>query len=154
MILKILQYPHKILRQKCQPVIRIDEKIRKLAEDMKETMISQAGVGLAASQIGELIQLIICQTNQGPLVLINPQVIGQKGKIMAQEGCFSFPNLFLPIKRAEEIEVKFLNLANEEINLKTNGLLARVIQHEIDHLNGILFIDRLPFWKKIFLRKK
>ena len=141
---KIIKYPALILRKKCQKIKEIDDEIKKLGLEMTEIMITNQGIGLAASQIGELKRIIVIKTERGAQVFINPEII-KKSKEMEimEEGCLSFPGLFLKIKRAKEIEVNAFNFKGKEFQLKAEGLLARVIQHEIDHLDGILFIDRV-----------
>ncbi len=155
MILKIIKYPNPILRKKSKKIEIIDRKIKKLAQDMLETLKSAQGLGLAAPQVGESISLFVLNFGEKSLVFINPEIIKKsKKKEVLEEGCLSFPGLFLKIKRPKEIEIKALDLNGQEIKRKFNGLDARVIQHEIDHLNGILFIDRLSWLEKLKLKKK
>jgi len=150
MILEIKKYPNPVLRKKCQEVTEITDEIRNLSQDMKETVEQKDGLGLAAPQIGELKRIIIIQTANGPEVFINPKITGKsKGIEIREEGCLSFPGLFLKIKRAGEIEMEFLNLRGEKKEMKAGGLSARIFQHEIDHLDGILLIDRIPFLQKL-----
>ena len=150
---KIIKYPALILRKKCQKIKEIDDEIKKLGLEMTEIMITNQGIGLAAPQIGELKRIIVIKTERGAQVFINPEII-KKSKEMEimEEGCLSFPGLFLKIKRAKEIEVNAFNLKGKEFQLKAEGLLARVIQHEIDHLDGILFVDQAGFWQKLKLK--
>jgi len=151
MILEIKNYPNPVLKRRSEEVKEITPEIKELVLNMTETMVKNQGIGLAASQIGELKRIIVSQTENGPRVFINPEIIKKsKETEIKEEGCLSFPELFLKIKRAKEIEVEFLNLSGEKIKIKTEGLLARVFQHEIDHLNGILFIDRLDFFQKLW----
>ncbi len=150
MILEIKKYPNPVLRKKCQEVTEITDEIRNLSQDMKETVEQKDGLGLAAPQIGELKRIIIIQTANGPEVFINPKITRKsKGTEIREEGCLSFPGLFLKIKRAGEIEMEFLNLRGEKKEMKAGGLSARIFQHEIDHLDGILLIDRIPFLQKL-----
>ena len=160
MILPIKKYPDPVLRKKCQEVKELTEEIKKLGLDMLETMIVNQGVGLAAPQIGELKRIIVVHpilkrtpeeiAARTPQVFINPKIIKKSREtIIEEEGCLSFPGLFLKVKRAKEVEIEALNENGEKIHFKVEGLAARVFQHEIDHLDGILFIDRLSFWQKL-----
>jgi len=162
-ILEIKKYPDQVLRKKCQEVKELTEEIKKLSQDMIETMIINQGIGLAASQVGVLKRIIIVYpistdapeeiVAKKPQVFINPKII-RKGREteIGEEGCLSFPGLFLKIKRAKEVEIEAVNKKGEKISFKAKGLLARVFQHEIDHLDGILFIDRLSFWQRLKLK--
>ncbi|HUV81139.1 MAG TPA: peptide deformylase [Patescibacteria group bacterium] len=150
MILEIKKYPNPVLRKKCQEVTEITDEIRNLSQDIKETVKQKDGLGLAAPQIGELKRIIIVQAVNGAEVFINPKITRKsKGTEIREEGCLSFPGLFLKIKRAGEIEMEFLNLWGEKKEMKAGGLSARIFQHEIDHLDGILLIDRIPFLQKL-----
>ena len=151
----IVKYPDPVLRKKCEEVKEITEEIKNLSWDIVETLEKNEGVGLAAPQVGELKRIIVVQTENQPRVLINPKIIKKSKEIeIIEEGCLSFPGLFLKIKRAKEVEFEALNENGEKICLKAEGLPARIFQHEIDHLDGILFIDRLSFWQKLKIRKK
>lgn len=155
MILEIKKYPDPILRKKCEPVEKIDEKTKEIAQTMIEIQKTHQGIGLAASQIGILKRIIVVEIDNNFCVFINPKISKKsKKKEIMEEGCLSFPGLFLKIKRPQEIEVEAIDLNGNKIKMKVKGLIARVFQHEIDHLNGILFIDRLPWWKRIALKKK
>jgi len=155
MTLKIKKYPDPILRKKSQEVKMITPEIKKLIENMIETMEKNQGFGLSASQVGVLKRVIVAETERGPLDLINPKIIkNSKEKILDEEGCLSFPGLFLKIKRWKEVEIKAFNNKGEKIQIKTEDLPARILQHEIDHLDGILFIDRIGFWQKWKIRNK
>lgn len=148
---EIIKYPDSILRKKSEEIKEITLKIKELALAMLEIMIKEKGIGLAASQIGELKRIIVIQTERGPKVFINPKIIKKsKETQIGEEGCLSLPELFLKIKRAKEVEIEFLNLRGEKIKIKTEGPPARVLQHEIDHLDGILFIDRISFFQKLW----
>ncbi len=143
-MLKIITYPNPILRQKNQLVNDpTDLNIKQLIVEMIKTMRAHDGLGLAAPQVGKNIKLCVVEIDNEVFVLINPEIKKFYGeqKIM-EEGCLSFPNKFLPVKRAERIKVKTLNEAGKKITLHAKGLLARAIQHEIDHLNGVLLIDQ------------
>lgn len=158
MILDIRKIKNPVLRKKCLEVKEITPEIRKLVQDMKETMEKNKGVGLAANQVGALKRVITIDlrfANQGFLALINPKVIKKsREKEIEEEGCLSFPDIFLKIKRAKEVIVRTKNVEGKEMDLKAEGLLARVLQHEIDHLDGILFFDRLPLWQRIKFKFK
>ena len=154
-ILKIKKYPDPILRKKCQEVKEVTEEIKNLGWDMVETMKKNEGIGLAAPQVSELKRIIVVRTEKGPQVFINPKIIKKSREtIIDEEGCLSFPGLWLRIKRAKRVEIEALNENGEKISLKAEGLPARVLQHEIDHLDGILFIDRLSFWQKLKIKIK
>jgi peptide deformylase len=154
-ILEIKKYPDPILRKKCQEVKEVDEEIKKLVDDMIETMEENDGVGLAAPQVGVLKRIIIVETGKGPEGFINPKIFKKtKETEIDGEGCLSIPGIFLKIKRWKEIEVEALNQEGEKVLVKAVGLVARIFQDEIDHLNGILIIDRVGFWQKLKIRNK
>ena len=165
MILPIKKYPDPLLRKKCQEVQGLTEAIKKLGLDMLETMIVNQGIGLAAPQVGELKRIIVVHpilnrtpeeiAARTPQVFIDPKIIKKSREtIIDEEGCLSFPGLFLRIKRAREVEIEALGENGEKISLKTEGLLARIFQHEIDHLDGILFIDRISFWQRLKIKRQ
>ena len=132
-----------ILRKKSIPVKKIDKKIKKMLDDMAETMYDSNGVGLAAPQIGENLRVIIIDVGDELIELINPELLSFEGtQLCEQEGCLSIPGFFGVVERAEKIDVKFLNRQGKRIFLTAEGFKAQAIQHEIDHLDGILFIDR------------
>lgn len=158
MILEIKKYPNPVLRKKCKTVKEITEEDRKLIEDMTSTMYKNNGIGLSACQVGVLKRISVVDVGDGKglRVFINPEITQKKGEIVFEEGCLSIPGLFLKVKRAKEITVKALNEEGKEFTLKADGLLAICLQQEIDHLNGILIIDRIPFFQRLklmFLRK-
>ncbi len=134
-----------ILRKKCRTVEVVDEKIRQLVDDMLETMRKYNGVGLAAPQVGVLKRIVVIDIDDGngPFILINPEIIKEKGEQEVEEGCLSFPNKFAKIIRPAEVTVKALDKNGKEFKLKAKDLLAQAISHEVDHLNGILFIDKI-----------
>lgn len=152
-ILEIKKLNDLLLRKKCSEVKEINKKIRKLIVDMVQTMEKNQGVGLAAPQVGALKRIIVVQANfkgRQLFVLINPKILKKSRQTEAiEEGCLSFPNVFLKIKRAKEVEVEGLDINGKQIKLKAKGLSARVFQHEIDHLDGILFFNRLNIIKRI-----
>lgn len=134
-----------ILRKKSKKVEVIDEKITELIQDMVETLHKYDGVGLAAVQVGILKQILIIQEAEDApiLVIINPEIISQSGTQVVEEGCLSFPNKFAKIERPEKIKVRALNEKGKKIEITGKGLLAQALSHEIDHLNGEVFIDKI-----------
>jgi len=152
-LLEIKKYPDPILRKKCQEVKEITPEIKKLIEDMIETMEKNNGVGLAAPQVGVLKRVIVAETENGPIGLVNPKVLRQSKEVeIMEEGCLSFPKLWLKIKRWKGVEIEALDGNGKKI--KAEELLARILQHEIDHLDSILFIDRISFWQRLKIRNK
>ena len=158
--LRIRLYGDSVLRQSALSIPKITDVERQLAEDMLATMYAVPnGVGLAAPQVGVLKRLIVIDLNRDdvsskPLVLINPETRFIEGESIEDEGCLSIPNITAEVKRATEVVVSALNLDEETVSLKGEGLLARVLQHEIDHLNGVLFIDHVSGLKRQLLRGK
>lgn len=134
-----------ILKKVSKPVEKIDEKIQILIEDMLETMRKYNGVGLAAVQVGVLKQVVVIQTDyeEEPIILINPKIIKTKGEQTVEEGCLSFPNKFAKVVRPEEVEVEAMNQFGKKIKIKGKDLLAQALAHEIDHLQGEVFIDKI-----------
>jgi peptide deformylase len=153
MILEIKKYPDPVLSKKCQPLKEITQEDKKLIKDMTATMYENNGIGLSACQVGvlKMISVVDVEDGKGLRVFINPEIVEEKGEVVFEEGCLSIPNLFLKIKRAKEITVKALNEEGKEFILKADGLLAICLQQEIDHLNGILIIDRIPLIKRLKL---
>ena len=149
-MLEIKKYPDPILRKKCQEVKKVDEEIKKLAEGMLEVMYVNKGAGLAAPQVGVLKRIIVFDIGQGPEVYINPKILKKQGRAKSLEGCLSLPKVSLEIKRASKIRVEALNKKGEKKIFKAEGLRAFVLQHETDHLNGVLILDR----KNPFIRLK
>lgn len=134
-----------ILRKKSREVEKVDDKIRELLDDMLETMHLYNGVGLAAPQVGILKRVIVIDLydDNGPLKLVNPVLVKTKGKQEVEEGCLSFPNQYAKMIRPEEVVVEALNENGEKVKIKAKGLLAQALCHEIDHLDGILFVDNM-----------
>ncbi|MFH1854027.1 MAG: peptide deformylase [Candidatus Omnitrophota bacterium] len=156
-ILGIKIYPDKILRKKSSAVKHIGKEERKLASDMIETMHSANGIGLAAPQVGISKRIIVVndpENSKSGIALVNPVVVKKKGRSSFCEGCLSVPNITGDIVRPDFVVVEALNLDGDNIKIDTGGLLARVIQHEIDHLDGILFIDRISFLRRRRILKK
>lgn len=156
-ILTILEFPDERLRQKAKPVEEVDDDIRKLIDDMFETMYAAPGIGLAATQVNvqrRLLVLDISEEKNQPLALINPELLTREGQEESDEGCLSVPGVFEKVKRAEKIRVRALNRDGESFEMDADGLLAVCIQHEIDHLEGKLFVDYLSPLKRQLARKK
>lgn len=144
-IREIRQNGDEILRKKSRVVEKVDDRIRELLDDMLETMHKYNGVGLAAPQVGILKRVIVIDLYDGnePLKLVNPVILKEKGKQEVEEGCLSFPNQYAKMIRPEEIVAEALNEKGEKIKIKAKGLLAQAICHEVEHLDGILFIDNM-----------
>lgn len=131
-----------ILRKKSRKVDVINDRILTLIEDMKETMNEAHGVGLAAVQVGILKRLVVIDVGEGPIILINPEIVATKGGIIEEEGCLSIPGKEARVNRPLYVKAKALNEKGEAIEIHGEGLLARAICHELDHLDGVLFIDK------------
>ncbi len=144
-IREIRENGDEILRKKSKEVSEVNDKIRELLDDMLETMHKYNGVGLAAPQVGLLKRVIVIDLYDGnkPLKLVNPVIIKTKGKQEVEEGCLSFPNQYAKMIRPEEVVVEALNENGEKVKIKAKGLLAQALCHEIDHLEGILFVDNM-----------
>ncbi|MGK3993829.1 peptide deformylase [Sorangium sp. So ce1024] len=155
----ILHYPDPRLRQKAQPVGDVTPEIAKLIDDMAETMYAAPGVGLAATQIGEphrifLVDIAAENEPSNLLVFINPEIVRQEGQQTGPEGCLSFPGISEDIKRAERVTVRARGRDGATFELAADGLLAVAIQHELDHLDGVLMIDRMGTLKKRIVQRK
>lgn len=142
-LLKIYTGEDPVLRQKARNIIKISKKLRTLAKDMLETMYHANGVGLAAPQVGISERMVVIDVGSGPIILINPEITKQEGEDRDVEGCLSLPGRNEYVTRAERVLVTAYDLNGKKLNLTGEGLLARAFQHEIDHLNGVLFIDYL-----------
>jgi peptide deformylase len=156
-LLTILHYPDPRLRDKAAPIDTVTDEIRQLADDMLETMYDAPGIGLAAIQVNvkkRIIVIDISEDKSAPLVLINPEIMEKNGERDYEEGCLSVPEAYETVTRADTIKVKMLNLAGETEEFVAEGLLATCIQHEIDHLDGKLFVDYLSNLKRQRIRKK
>ncbi len=174
MILPIVRYPEPVLRAKCRPVTQVTPDIRDLAANMLETMRDAHGVGLAAPQVGHDVQLAVIDVSHDPqcvtflsvngqaadlvkhmpVVFLNPRLELGNAKETGEEGCLSFPGLRGDIRRSAAMKVTFETLDGHTVTMETDGLLARAFQHEIDHLNGVLFIDRMSAAAKVGLKRK
>jgi peptide deformylase len=157
-LLTILTYPHPILRKQCTPVTVFDVQLEKLAHDMLETMYDDEAVGLAANQIGFTQRLLVLDATEDashPYILVNPEIIAQKGKEKSKEGCMSVPDIYVEVERAAEVTVRAQDIKGNVFTIENaTGLLSNCLQHEIDHLNGKLFIDYLSPLKKQMIEKK
>tara|TARA_E500000178_G_scaffold333358_1_gene368174 strand:- start:294 stop:818 length:525 start_codon:yes stop_codon:yes gene_type:complete len=157
---KIVIEPDPILRKKSETLEKVDDELRKLLNDMLETMYAAPGIGLAAVQVGVLKRIIVIDISKdkekkNPLFLINPEILSRSKKTsIYEEGCLSLPGHFAEIERPAECQIKFIDYNGKEKELSADGLLATCIQHEVDHLNGILFIDYLSKLKKDMIVKK
>ena len=168
MKLEILTYPNPVLREVSEPVKEFGPELKKFADDMLETMYDANGIGLAAIQVGKPIQMLVIDTRprdpessryenedqselerkiKQPLILINPEIVNGVGKTTFDEGCLSVPSFFETVERFETVEIRAKDLDGKEFTFKTDGLLAICIQHEMDHLKGMLFIDHISFTK-------
>ncbi len=157
MLLPILHYPDKRLRTVAKEVKVVDDSTRELVKNMFETMYDAPGIGLAATQINHHERIIVIDTSEdksNPLCLINPQIIEKDGEIQWEEGCLSVPNYSELVKRANKVKIRALNEQGESFELEAEELLSVCIQHEMDHLNGILFVDYLSKLKQRRLKEK
>jgi len=158
-VLEILKFPDPKLKKKSLTVEKINDKLRRLVEDMAETMYSAPGVGLAAPQVGHLLRLAVIDVTpanqpKNLLVLINPEIVATEGECTWEEGCLSVPDYSEEIKRKEKVVVRCQNLEGDTMEITAEGLLAIALQHEIDHLNGVLFLDYLSSLKRALYKRK
>jgi peptide deformylase len=151
---EVITYPHPLLRKRLQKVEAVTEEVRRLIDDMAETMYAQRGVGLAAVQIGVHQRVITVDVGEGLLALINPEVLDRSGETQMEEGCLCLPGVIVEVDRSERVTVRGLNEKGEEVTLPAEGLLARALQHEIDHLDGILIVDKVSRLKRELLTSK
>jgi peptide deformylase len=157
--MRIYTYPDSILKVKAEPVQNIDEEIRSLVDNMCETMYSAMGIGLAANQVGKLKRILVYDVNQteagpNPAVLINPEIVLTEGDVVQEESCLSVIDFSADIPRKEKIKVRGVDKDGDPVDIEADGLLARCLQHEIDHLNGVLFIDHISSLKRSLYNKK
>jgi peptide deformylase len=149
-VLTVLTVPEPVLRQKSKRVRSIDGSVRKLAGDMIETMHAASGVGLAAPQVGVPLRVIVIgMPEEEDFVLINPEIVRRSGERLVTEGCLSVPGYFGEIQRAQRVTVKGKDLSGKEVRIKAEELLAQALEHEIDHINGVLYIDHLESNEKL-----
>lgn len=146
--MQVVKYPHPALRHRSKPLRRVDGEFKKIVREMFDLMYQLQGVGLAANQVELPYRFFIVNPEAEPakgeeFVFINPVISRRRGTAEGEEGCLSFPEIYAPVKRSDKIVISAYNLAGEEVNYELDGLFARAVQHEYDHLDGILFIDRL-----------
>lgn len=158
-VLEILKYPHPILKRRSKEVEKIDGEVKKLIEDMKETMYQANGIGLAACQVGVSQRVIVLDVSpmdpdQEFIAMINPEIASEEGEIEYEEGCLSVPECVEKVKRKERVWVRGLSPEGKEIEICGEGILAIALQHEIDHINGILILDRISRLKREVYRNK
>jgi peptide deformylase len=158
-VLEILHYPAPVLTEKSLPVETFDETLRQLATDMAETMYDAPGVGLAAPQVGVLKRLVVidCSGSDEPaelIVAVNPEIIERTGECMEEEGCLSVPGYYAKVARSAQVRLRYQDLDGQTLEREADDLLAVAIQHEIDHLDGVLFVDRISSLKRSIFRKK
>lgn len=156
-LLPILRFPDPRLQKIARPVDKIDDSIRQLAADMAETMYEAPGIGLAATQVNVHLRVVVIDVSEernALRVFINPEILSCDGLALGEEGCLSVPGIYDKVERAERVTVRYLDLAGQEQRLEAEGLLAVCIQHEIDHLNGKVFVDHLSQLKQTRIRTK
>jgi len=156
-LLTVLEYPDSRLRIKAKPVKQIDDGIRRLVDDMFETMYAAPGIGLAATQVNVAKRVLVVDVSEeknDPMCFINPEILQRSGEEELEEGCLSVPGVYEKVTRAEYVTIKALDREGEPFELETNGLLAVCVQHEIDHLDGKLFVDYLSGIKRQRIRRK
>lgn len=171
MLYDIRKYGDGVLREKSTPIVEINDDVRALVKDMLETMYTNSGAGLAAEQVGKTVSLCVIDVSfadpdekEGgvpenpdvpmPLVLINPKITAASGEQVGQEGCLSFPEVFVKVKRFANVTVSFMDLEGGQREVEARGLLSRAIQHELDHLNGVLLVDRMTAVQKVAVSGK
>ena len=155
--LRILEFPDPKLRTRAKPVTHVDDRIRTLVDDMFETMYDAPGIGLAATQVDVHERLLVADVSSDqsePHALINPEIVEKDGETVSDEGCLSVPGYYEPVRRAEQIRVRYLDRDGNETEMEADGLLAVCIQHEMDHLEGKLFVDYLSEAKRSRIRKR
>ena len=159
---EIRKYPDPVLRKRTDPVGTIDGVVQRLIDDMVETMHDAPGVGLAANQVGVPLQVAVIDlsTREDPslrhplIVIINPEILSMEGSVIEEEGCLSIPEYSETVKRAQKVKVRALDREGKSFEIEAEGLLAKALQHEIDHLNGLLFVDRLSLLKKNIFKRR
>ena len=156
-LLPILRYPDPRLHTRAAPVLKVDDNIRKLVADMAETMYEAPGIGLAATQVDvhqRVVVIDVSEDNSALLALINPEIISRSGEQVCEEGCLSVPGIYDKVTRAEQVRVRALNQKGETFELDAEGLLAVCIQHELDHLDGKVFVEYLSKLKQTRIKDK
>lgn len=158
-VLEIRKYPDPVLKKRALPVETVDDDLQQLIDDMIETMYVAPGIGLAAPQVGVSSRVIVVDVSRkvegAPLiVLINPEIKEEEGAVESEEGCLSLPEFTTKVRRAEKVVVEGLDREGKNVSIKTDGLLSMALQHEMDHINGILILDRTSFIKREFFKKR
>jgi len=160
--LEVLQFPDPLLKEVSEPIVEIDDELRALARDMCDVMYHEPGIGLAAPQVGRSIRMLVVDTDwtqegaeRHPTTLVNPEVLEREGVIKWEEGCLSVPDFTAEVERSARVVVRYTDLEGQEVKEEAEGLRAVCLQHEIDHLDGILFIDRISRLKRsIYVKKR
>lgn len=163
--MKVVTYPATILKKSLSPVTEFNEELKQLVEDMFNIMKTQGGIGLAANQVGiDKRVIVVCVPkapgeedrpyNEKPIALVNPEIVDANGKAKYTEGCLSFPGIFETVDRHEKVHVKAFSITGEPMEIQADGLMSICLQHEIDHLNGIVFTDRMSRLKSGVVKKK
>jgi peptide deformylase len=152
-------YGDSVLREKADEVSQVDDRIRRLASDMLDTLKNAGGIGLAANQVGQAVRIFVVdrslfQADDSPLIVINPTIVDVHGDQREEEGCLSIPGTYADVNRPAKVTVRGIDLNEKELTVEAKGLLSRVLAHEIDHLNGVLFVDHLSSLKRKLLSKK
>jgi peptide deformylase len=158
-VIDICKYPDPVLLKKAEPIKEVDESIKTLIQDMIDTMYMAPGIGLAANQVGRPLRLIVFDVSakdqeKNPSVILNPEIIEAEGEQTLEEGCLSVPDYSSDVKRSAKVKVRGLNIEGRPLEICGEGLLATVLQHEIDHLDGILFIERISALKRALYKKR
>lgn len=158
-VLDVCIHPHPTLREKAAPIEKVDEEIRQLIDNMAETMYKAPGIGLAANQVGRAIQLAVIDLQKpehqtGLIVLVNPRIVHAEGRLNFEEGCLSIPEYYADVKRHEAVVVEGFDRQEKLVTIEASGVLAVVLQHELDHLDGKLFIDHMGRIKRDIFRRK
>ena len=153
-VLNVVKVGHPVLKQKAAPVEFVNKKIRALLDDMKDTMYAEDGVGLAAPQVGESIRMLVLDDGNGFQEFINPEILNREGEETCEEGCLSVPGIYDTVTRAEHIKVRALNEKGETIEFEATELLAVCVQHELDHLDGKVFVEYLSQLKQTRIKGK
>ena len=155
-VLKVRKYGDPVLRKRAEPVKDVTPDVRRMVEDMFETMYDEVGIGLAAPQVGISLRLMVVGDDNGrtPRALVNPVIAERGGEVTAEEGCLSLPGIFAPVTRSEWVRLEAQDLEGQPVSIRAKGLTARVFQHEMDHLDGVLFIDRLDPMSRDRIKRK
>lgn len=155
--MEVCHYPDPVLRERARPVERFDDDLAALARDMVQTMTAANGLGLAAPQVGVSLKVVVVSPDGQPgkeMVLVNPQIVATEGVEVAEEGCLSFPGIFVKIRRFHRVRVRYRDVRGEDRETEVEGLFARAIQHELDHLDGRLLVDRMSPVQRVAQRRR